>query len=96
MNGPNPDEAFSDEEREKQYLKNKINAEKKYQEWLERKKSEQASRSVKEDEKSLQLKEAEFGWKNTETLGSIPPSDYTITHINQNYDLLVRLIHQLM
>jgi hypothetical protein len=39
--------------------------------------------------KSKMNKEAEFGWKNTETLGSIPPSDYTITHINQNYDLLV-------
>ena len=34
-------------------------------------------------------KEAEFGWKNTETLGSVPPNDYTITTITQNYDLLV-------
>ena len=39
--------------------------------------------------KNKMNKENEFGWKNTETLGSIPPSDYTITHINQNYDLLV-------
>lgn len=35
-----------------------------------------------------ELREAEFGWKNTETLNSVPPSDYTITHVNQNHDLL--------
>jgi hypothetical protein len=35
------------------------------------------------------LKEIEFGWKQPETLGSVPPSDYTITNINQNHDLTV-------
>ena len=34
-------------------------------------------------------REIEFGWKDTETLGSVPPNDYTITNITQNYDLLV-------
>ncbi len=36
-----------------------------------------------------ELREIEFQWKNIETLGSIPPNDYTITNISQNYDLLV-------
>jgi hypothetical protein len=39
-----------------------------------------------------QLKEIEFGWKDTETLNSVPPNDYTVTHINQNHELLVCLI----
>jgi hypothetical protein len=38
-----------------------------------------------------ELKEAEFKWKNVETAGSLPPSDYTITNINQNQDLLVKI-----
>ena len=37
------------------------------------------------------LKDAEFKWKSLETLGSMPPDDYTVTHINQNHDLLVWL-----
>lgn len=90
LNDNNGNEAFSDEEKERQYIQNRIKAELKYQEWLEKKKLE-ASRTENENDKSLILKEAEFGWKQTETLGSIPPSDYTITHINQNYDLLVRI-----
>ena len=36
-----------------------------------------------------ELREIEFGWKDTETLGSVPPNDYTITNITQNHDLLV-------
>lgn len=36
-------------------------------------------------------REIEFGWKDTETLGSVPPNDYTITNITQNYDLLVKI-----
>jgi hypothetical protein len=36
------------------------------------------------------LKEKEFGWKQIETLNSVPPNDYTVTHINQNHELLVR------
>lgn len=38
--------------------------------------------------KKRDLKEAEYGWKNLDTLDSVPPSDYTITHVNQNHDLL--------
>jgi len=34
-------------------------------------------------------RDVEFDWKPIETLRSVPPSDYTITHINQNHDLLV-------
>ncbi|CAF0842281.1 unnamed protein product [Brachionus calyciflorus] len=34
------------------------------------------------------FKEAEYGWKDIETVGSVTPSDYTITHVNQNHDLL--------
>ena len=36
-----------------------------------------------------ELKEAEYGWKAIDTLKSIPPNDYTITHVNQDHDLLV-------
>lgn len=48
-----------------------------------------------QDHKKLskkQLRDAEFNWKTIETLRSVPPSDYTITHINQNHDLLVRCL----
>jgi hypothetical protein len=45
-----------------------------------------------EDHKKLskkQLRDAEFNWQTIETLRSVPPSDYTITHINQTHDLQV-------
>ena len=42
-----------------------------------------------------ELKELEFGWKHTETLGSVPPNDYTITNITQNHDLLVKILKQI-
>lgn len=35
------------------------------------------------------LKEKEFGWKNTDSLNSIPPNEFTISHINQHHDMLV-------
>ena len=35
-----------------------------------------------------ELKQAEFGWKPIDTVGSFPPSDYTVTHVNQDHDLL--------
>ena len=42
------------------------------------------------------LREKEFGWKQTETLNSIPPNDYKITHINQNHEILVRDLENLL
>ena len=78
----NSSETYSEDEKEKRHLQNKIIAEKKYQDLLAKKDNETETNSNK-------LREAEFGWKKTDTLGSIPPSDYTITSINQNYDLLV-------
>ncbi len=39
--------------------------------------------------KSRQLKEFEFGWKNIDQTESIPPSEFTVTNLNQHYDLLV-------
>jgi hypothetical protein len=35
------------------------------------------------------LREIEYAWKQTETLNSVPPNDYTVTHINQNHELMV-------
>ena len=43
-----------------------------------------------------ELREIEFKWQKVETLGSIPPNDYTITNISQNYDLLVNKFLLLM
>lgn len=88
----NNDEAYSDDEKEKRFIQNKILSEKKYQEWLASKKSNDKRDDQDDERRTNKLKEAEFGWKETKTLGSIPPSDYTITHINQNYDLLVTII----
>lgn len=49
------------------------------------------SSSVKRDKENK--KNLEFKWENPEVMGSIPPSEYTITHINQNYDILVSYKH---
>lgn len=38
---------------------------------------------------SRNLKEYEFGWKQTDMQDSLPPNDFTISHINQHHDLLV-------
>jgi hypothetical protein len=61
-----------------------------------RSKSSGKSRSLSQDGRKVyrqrtpaELKEAEFGWKNVDTAGSLPPSDYTVTNVNQNHDLLV-------
>lgn len=43
-------------------------------------------KTVKRDD-SCYLRDAEFGWKQIETIGSVTPSDYTITNVNQNHDL---------
>lgn len=40
------------------------------------------------EELDAKQKELEFGWKKIDTAGSVPPSDYTVTNISQNYDLL--------
>ena len=39
--------------------------------------------------KLSQQKEFEFGWKNIDQSESIPPSEFTVTNLNQHYDLLV-------
>lgn len=36
---------------------------------------------------SYSLKEAEFGWKQSEFINSVTPSDYTITTVNQYNDI---------
>jgi hypothetical protein len=60
-------------------------------------KSRSRSKSNNEEQKPRQyreyskkeLKDMEYRWKPIDTAVNIPPSDYTITHINQNHDLLV-------
>lgn len=48
-----------------------------------------SSKELEQDAKKAHLKDLEFNWNHVETLGSEPPSNYTITHINQNHDLMV-------
>ena len=61
---------------------------------MERKKS--SERSLSNDQRKYrpltkkEKKNLEFNWKPVDTLNSIPPDDYTITHVNQDLDLLVK------
>ncbi len=48
-----------------------------------------AERYVSKQRTEKELHEIEYGWKQIDTLKSIPPNDYTITHVNQDHDLLV-------
>lgn len=61
-------------------------------EWLAKKNQERrsAERNNNPNESRI-LKEKEFGWKHTDSLNSIPPNEFTISHINQHHDMLVRL-----
>lgn len=59
-------------------------------EWLAKKNQERrsAERNSHPNESRI-LKEKEFGWKHTDSLNSIPPNEFTISHINQHHDMLV-------
>ena len=61
-----------------------------YQEFLKRA-IERDNEKKKLDYKKIAAdqKEAEFKWKQIDATKGFPPDDYTVTHVNQNHDLLV-------
>ncbi len=61
-----------------------------HDEWLVKKnKAKKLTHSHSSGELNNLKRNKEFGWKSTENLTSLPPSDYTISNINQHHDLLV-------
>ncbi len=44
------------------------------------------------DSRSSQMKKNESLWVDIKTKNSLPPSDYTVTHVNQTYDYNVRTL----
>jgi hypothetical protein len=65
-----------------------------HEEWLVRKNDKKKETTkINEMNKIRKNKEFEFGWKNTESLTSMPPSDMTVSNLNQHHDLLVNIFY---
>lgn len=58
-----------------------------HSEWLHKKNQEKKQRRVNPNQTRIN-KEHEFGWKSTNMQDSMPPSEFTISHINQHHDML--------
>ncbi len=58
-----------------------------HSEWLNKKKQDRMSQKQNLHQERIS-KNFEYGWKNLETINTVPPSSMTISHINQHHDLL--------
>ncbi len=58
-----------------------------HSEWLNKKKQDKMGQKNNPNQDRIN-RDFEYGWKNTETINSVPPSPMTISHINQHHDLL--------